>query len=208
MKKARSRIYQDFISFVRPEPESTILDVGVSDIQSDGANFLELQYPYKDKISACGLGEATEFKATFPQVRYTRVEPNRPLPYENDQFDIATSNAVLEHVGSERTQRQFISELARVAGRTYITVPNRYFPVEHHTAIPFLHFTDSTFRVACRLLGKEKWTEAENLILMTATRLKHLSPPGSLIGVTGLWLGPFSSNLYLFIDRQSRGSAG
>ena len=38
-------------------------------------------------------------------------------------------------------------ELCRVAGRVFISVPNRYFPVEHHTAIPLLHFWDKGFEL-------------------------------------------------------------
>jgi hypothetical protein len=71
--------------------------------------------------------------------------------------------------------------------------------VEHHTAIPLLHFTDRTFRLACRITGKTSWADQKNLILMTRRRLEHVCPPGAArkIGTTGLPLGPFSSNLFL-----------
>ena len=191
LKKARARIYADFIRRTAPDATSTILDVGVSDVHTDGANWLEVQYPHKAKLSACGLGEALEFRTTFPDVSYTKIAPNKPLPFADDQFNIATSNAVLEHVGSRANQAQFVNELVRVARRIFISVPHRYFPVEHHTGIPGLHYFDWSFRAVCRALGKSKWTEPENLILMTRTSLQRLARKAALSAIPA-----FGSDLF------------
>jgi hypothetical protein len=197
---ARDRIYDDFIRCCRPGPRDTILDVGVSDVVNDAANMLERKYPSPDRITAVGLGEGGEFRAAFPKTAYIRIEPNQPLPFADKSFTIATSNAVLEHVGSARHQSVFVSELMRVAHKVFISVPHRYFPVEHHTGIPFLHFWDRTFAPACRYLGKSEWADEGNLILMSRDRLKSLAPAHAVIAHTGLNLGPLSSNLMLFID--------
>jgi len=197
---ARGRIYADFMQTCDPSSESTIVDVGVSDQINDGANFLERMYPYPHKITACGLSKASDFLATFRDVRYVQIKSNSRLPFRNKEFDIATSNAVLEHVGSEANQIQFLSELCRVANAVFVSVPNRYFPVEHHTAIPLLHWTDTLFSTACVVLGKTEWREEQNLILMTRRRLADLLPPTRswTISYTGLPLGPWSSNIYAF----------
>jgi hypothetical protein len=129
------------------------------------------------------------------------------LPFADKAFDIATSNAVLEHVGSVPHQAAFVLELSRVAKRVFISVPNRYFPIEHHTAIPLLHFWTKSFGLACRWLGKADWTDERNLILMSRQHLaslapQDLAPEGSapvMIGHTGISLGRFSSNLFLYI---------
>lgn len=198
---ARDRIYDDFIRCCRPAPRDTILDVGVSDVVNDAANMLERKYPSPDRITAVGLGEGGEFRAAFPKTAYIRIEPNQPLPFADKSFTIATSNAVLEHVGSGRHQSVFVSELMRVAHKVFISVPHRYFPVEHHTGIPFLHFWDRTFAPACRYLGKSEWADEGNLILMSRDRLKSLAPAHAVIAHTGLNLGPLSSNLMLFVDQ-------
>ena len=200
---ARDRIYADFIAWAQPQPTTTLLDVGVSDVTTDGANVLERLYPYPAQITAAGLGEGGGFRDSFPAIGYVQIEANRPLPFADRQFDIACANAVVEHVGSPANQRAFLNELARVARRVYITVPHRFFPVEHHTAIPFLHWTDTTFRWACAALGKREWTRAENLILMSRSRVRAVCPESlrPVIGTTGLALGPFSSNLFLCFDQ-------
>lgn len=196
---ARDRIYADFLASCAPGPEESILDVGVSDVLNDGANVLERLYPYPGRITACGLGEAAEFRAAFPEVRYVRLVPGEPLPFPDGAFAIATSNAVLEHVGGIESQRRFVAEIARVAGRAFISVPNRMFPVEHHTAIPLAHWTDVTFRAACGLTGKGKWAQERELRLMSTARLRAVAPAGRTYAIrhTGLPLGPFSSNLAL-----------
>ena len=201
---ARDRIYDDFIRYCRPGPDDTILDVGVSDVVNDAANLLERKYPHPAMITALGLGEGTDFRAAFPAVTFRRVQPNRPLPVADKSFAIATSNAVLEHVGSRANQRFFVAELMRVAHKIFITVPHRYFPVEHHTAIPLAHYWDRTFALACRVLGKDEWADEANLILMSKGRLRSLAPAGAVVDHTGLRLGPVSSNLVLFIGESAR----
>jgi hypothetical protein len=138
-------MYADFLRILVPVPSARLLDMGVSDVVGEGANMLERLYPYPDHITAAGLGEGQHFRAAFPTVQ---IKPSRPLPFKYGEFDIACANAVLEHVGARELQRSFIRELARVGRRVFLTVPHRYFPVEHHTAIPLLHFTDPTFRLA------------------------------------------------------------
>lgn len=203
---ARDRIYDDFLRCCRPSEADAILDVGVSDVVNDAANVLERKYPHPNRITAAGLGTGDAFVAAFPLVRYVRIAPGRPLPFADASFDIATANAVLEHVGSRDRQRAFVGELLRVARKVFVSVPHRYFPVEHHTAIPLLHFSDRTFRLACRHLGKAEWATDDNLILMSRRRLAAACPAARdpVIGCTGILLGPFSSNLYLFAESPER----
>ncbi|MBZ9603879.1 class I SAM-dependent methyltransferase [Phyllobacterium chamaecytisi] len=201
MMRARENMYDEFAALVRPIETESILDVGVSDIQTDGANWFEARYPHKSTIHACGLGQGRELKQAYPEITYTQISANKALPFADDQFDIATANAVLEHVGNQENQQFFVSELIRVSRRVFITVPHRYFPVEHHTGFPFVHYTNWSFSVSCSIFGKEDWSKEENLILMSASRLRLLSPPGSKVGYTGIRLGCFSSNLFLYYEK-------
>lgn len=199
--RARDRIYADFLRLTSPTPASTILDVGVSDVVGEAANVLERKYPHIAQITAVGLGAAAAFQQAFPRIRYRQIQPGEALPFGDKAFDIACSNAVLEHVGSRAAQRQFVAELVRVARIAFISVPHKFFPVEHHTGIPILHWTGPTFRLSAALLGKAEWTRAETLILMTRAHLRQVCPPDAPveIGYTGIRLGPCGSNLYALI---------
>lgn len=197
---ARDQIFEDFLARMRPSPENTILDIGVSDVLSEGANVLERRYQHRHNITACGLGECREFQRKFPSITYRKIKAKARLPFADGAFDIATSNAVLEHLGNPEDQKTFLWELARVSQRAFISVPNRFFPIEHHTAIPLLHFTDQGFKIACSVLGKRSWVEQQNLILLTRKRLWRLAEglkKSIAVGYTGLRMGPLSSNLYI-----------
>jgi hypothetical protein len=201
---ARARIFRDFMAHMRPSPSERILDVGVSDVINDAANVLERSYPHPSNITACGIGEGVEFRQAFPEVTYIRIAPNTRLPFEGRSFAIATANAVLEHVGSAENQAFFVAELCRVASRVFVSVPHQFFPIEHHTGLPFVHYQSHLFRAACRLTGKLDWAREENLILMTRKRLWQLAAllpnKSAVVGYTGLRLGPLSSNLFLALQ--------
>src|SRR5690606_27159648 len=125
----RRRMYERFLA-TGVRPEDTILDVGVtSDRTQIASNYLEAWYPHKDKVTACGLDDASFLEAEYPGMTYVRAD-GRDLPFPDGAFDHVHSSAVLEHVGSAADQLQFLSELVRVSRRgVFVTTPNRWFPV-------------------------------------------------------------------------------
>ena len=130
---------------MKPTAETSVVDVGVSDGRSGEdtygtANFFEALYPWPARITAVGHTGLERFAAAFPQVTTVRAD-GRELPFEDGQFDLGFSNAVVEHVaGGRAEQRRFVGELCRVAGRVMVTTPNRFFPVDPHSLLPFVHW--------------------------------------------------------------------
>jgi SAM-dependent methyltransferase len=141
--RSRRRKLQLFHDLLQPGPETTVVDVGVTDAPFGAGstdNFFEALYPWPERITGVGHTELERFSAAFLQVRAVRAD-GRDLPFANAEFDIAFSNAVVEHVaGGREGQRQFVHELCRVAGRVFVTTPNRRFPIEVHTLLPFVHW--------------------------------------------------------------------
>lgn len=72
-----------------------------------------------------------------------QIADARAMPFADDYVDCALANAVIEHVGDEADQRRFVAEHTRVARVWVITTPNRWFPVESHTAAVFRHWSPS-----------------------------------------------------------------
>jgi SAM-dependent methyltransferase len=142
-RRSRERKLRLFLELFAPGPDTTVVDVGVTDSGVAGAygtdNFLEAGYPWPERITAVGVTELDRFGAAFPQVRRV-VADGRSLPFADREFDIAFSNAVVEHVGGRADQVAFVHELCRVATRVFVTTPNRWFPVEVHTLLPLVHW--------------------------------------------------------------------
>jgi hypothetical protein len=85
------------------------------------------------------------------------------------------SNAVVEHVGGRDEQRRFVHELCRVAPRVFVSTPNRRFPVEVHTLVPFLHWLPRPARNrAFAALRRDAWSGVE---LLNRRELLALFPP-------------------------------
>jgi Methyltransferase domain len=160
---SRRRKFRVFMDAFCPNAETTIVDVGVVDSgfgEGGGAssthNFLEAMYPWPSRITAVGLGELPNFQRAFPEVATVRAD-GRDLPFDDGTFDIAFSNAVVEHVGAGEAQRAFVAELCRVARGVFVTTPNRWFPVDVHTLLPAVHWLPDRPRSALlRRLGREE----------------------------------------------------
>jgi Methyltransferase domain len=147
--RSRRRKLDLFVEALRPGPETTVVDVGVTNAPFGGGstdNFFEALYRWPERVTAVGHTELDRFAAAFPQVRLVRAD-GRDLPFADGEFDLGFSNAVVEHVAGGRDgQRQFIHELCRVADRVFVTTPNRWFPLEVHTLLPFVHWLPATAR--------------------------------------------------------------
>jgi SAM-dependent methyltransferase len=141
--RSRERKLQLFLDLLQPGSETSVVDVGVTDAPFGAGstdNFFEALYPWPERITGVGQTELDRFAAAFPQVRAVRAD-GRDLPFDDAEFDIGFSNAVVEHVAGGRDgQRQFVHELCRVARRVFVTTPNRRFPLEVHTLLPFVHW--------------------------------------------------------------------
>jgi SAM-dependent methyltransferase len=141
--RSRERKLRLFLELLAPGPETTVIDVGVTDAPFGGGstdNFFEALYPWPERVTAVGQTSLERFTAAFPEVRAVRAD-GRDLPFPDASFDLGFSNAVVEHVGGGReAQRRFVHELCRVAQRVFVTTPNRFFPIEVHTLVPFAHW--------------------------------------------------------------------
>jgi hypothetical protein len=141
--RSRERKLRLFLDTFAPGPETSVLDVGVTDSGYGGTygtdNFLEAMYPWPERITAVGITPLERFAEAFPRVRRVTAD-GRALPFADGEFELGFSNAVVEHVGGLDDQRALVRELCRVARRVFVTTPNRWFPVEVHTLLPLVHW--------------------------------------------------------------------
>lgn len=174
-RQSRTKKLNQFLNFLKPSSTDTILEVGVEDMEySPASNFLVKNYPYRHNITALGIGELSKFRKTYPDVSIVSYD-GRTFPFRKNQFDIAHSNAVIEHVGPFEAQEMFLKEIVRVSNRGMITTPNKYFPVEIHTKIPLLHWTEKKkFDRFLRWIGKD-WATDNYMHLLGENDLRLLT---------------------------------
>jgi SAM-dependent methyltransferase len=177
-RKAREGVYRSFLERMRPTAHDTVLDVGVSvdgEVVREESNILEQLYPYRQNITMLGIHEGKILEQRYPGAVYVRTVPGQPFPFADRQFDICHCNAVIEHVGREEDRRFFLNEVLRVGQRVFLTTPNRWYPVELHKMIPFLHwFPQDWYRALLRALGDEVLGSEENLNLLSRRQLDRL----------------------------------
>jgi hypothetical protein len=197
----RRRMFDAFLATSGIAKEDTLLDVGVTTDESySHSNYLEAWYPHKDKITACGVEDASFLETKYPGLRFVEADGRR-LPFADREFDFVHSSAVLEHVGSFEMQRNFLREIWRVAAKgIFITTPNRWFPIEFHTLMPLVHWLPPAhFREICRRRKLGFFALEENLNLLSASQLRRHAEAAGLenIRITHARLGGWSSNLLL-----------
>jgi hypothetical protein len=198
---ARQRVYERFTQSMHPTPADRILDVGASDDTGSDSNMLEQLYPHREMLTCAGLSDGRSILAAYPGVRHVQIVAGQPLPFKANEFDIVHCNAVLEHAGSRKSQGELIHELCRVAPRRFIAVPNRRFPVEHHTCLPFLHWLPTPwFRWLLRGTRYDHWSREENLNYLSASDICALWPTRELphVAYAGVGFGPWNSNLLIY----------
>ena len=179
--RSRSKKYSDFIATLKPSTTDTIVDVGVNDQEySANDNYLEKHYPYPERITAVSQQSLNYFSERYPKVTAV-IGDGLKLPFPDRNFDIVFSNAVIEHVGGRDQQLMFMRELKRVAGRGYITTPNRFFPIEVHTRIPLLHLLlrKRLFDRFLAIIGKG-WAAGDYMNLLTRSDLESLLAAASI----------------------------
>jgi len=81
-------------------------------------------------------------QASIPHGKYKLIVGDAcdapQLPSQS--FDVAFSNSTIEHVGDIARQRRFAQEMQRVGRSVYCQTPNKWFPIEPHFMLPFVHW--------------------------------------------------------------------
>jgi len=129
-----------FFDTIQPAASETILDLG------GGPGFageFERLYSFFDHVIVLNLRPPlrSDHKCVFVS------SDARYLPFPDKSIDWVFSNAVIEHVGTWQDQMMMATEIQRVARKGYfIATPNRFFPIDPHTYLPFFHLLPSRAR--------------------------------------------------------------
>jgi len=176
VKKVSRKKKNDFF-YSLANKECHILDVGVypevaranKDISTN--HFLKtFQYP-PQYYTGLSIDSLEGMDKIYPGMKFVQYNGG-VFPFESKSFDWVYSNAVIEHVGDYKTKLKFVEEMVRVGKNVFFTTPNKYFPVDAHTMVFFIHWNDDRFW-KWRQKNK-KWLPKESLNLLSLSEIKQL----------------------------------
>ena len=132
----RAKRMSAFFVAVHPTSKETVLDLGCGD-----GTYFEQSFPHRQQVIGVDVKweKLRQMKGKFPETRAV-VADVRKLPFKDQGVDVVFSNSTIEHLGNFKQQSLFAQEIMRVGRRYFVQTPNRYFPIEPHTLIPFFQF--------------------------------------------------------------------
>jgi SAM-dependent methyltransferase len=182
-------------------PETRILDLG----SGDGANFARLSAGlditpanvHSADVRAAAVQRANERYGYTPVV----LEEAGRLPFPDAHFDIVYCSSVIEHVTMPKSdvwamrngrvfrlhaaahQHAFAAELRRVAHAYFVQTPNRLFPIESHSWLPFIGYLPRRWLVPTLRITNRVWIKrtAPDWNLLDRNELAALFPDGEIV---------------------------
>ena len=136
-RRARRRRAALFQRLLEPQPGEAAVDVGC------GATGLAV---LGTGLEVTGVDRAP--RSRYPGAHFVQADATA-LPFADRAFDIAYSNSVVEHLPLQ-DRAAYARELRRVGRRWLVQTPNRWFPIEPHALLPFVHWLP-------RPLGRALW---------------------------------------------------
>jgi len=169
-----------------------------------------------NEIKICDIGGTVSYWMIFPfsrfsvqfyidlyNLEYPEYDDNVDLPgnvvvrkligdacdlsqVEDNQYHIAHSNSVIEHVGDGRRVEAMAKEIRRVGKYYYVQTPNFWFPIEPHFLIPFYPIFPRPIRLWLqqRLKGKDLQAAIrsdDSVRLLTRREMRYLFPDGEIL---------------------------
>jgi len=168
----RRKILKIFDYVIHVKKKDLVLDVGASPLAIKSENMFLKKFKNHQKLTCLSNQDLKPIKKKFINFSYV-IGDARNMQFKDNAFDLVHSNATIEHVGSDKMQLKFISECLRVSRKfVFITTPNKYFPIEFHTKIPFLHWLPhGYFNVILKLFGDNFFRYKKNLNLISYKKI-------------------------------------
>ena len=203
--KARTKIQRLFMNSLDPKSDEKVVDIGVTpDIEHKETNYFEKNYPYKEKVTITSIEDCNFLVEMYGLETFVMTKAKESFPFEDNEFNLLFCSAVLEHVGNRQDQKFFINECLRGAKRGLLVTPDRYFPLEMHTFIPFLHWLPwGAFQKIVKVIKRKDgqfWADINNLNLLSKRNIKEMGFTN--FKVCFIRTCGFKSNLVLIFDKR------
>lgn len=183
VRKKRIALFRDLVSPL-PKPLK-IIDIGGTELFWEMMGFAD-DPNYEITILNLSGTDSHHFN-----IRLVVGDARDMREYADDEFDVAFSNSVIEHVGGLDEQGKMAREVMRVGRRYFVQTPNRGFPFEPHFLFPFFQFFPLALKVFLirrfslgwypRISDREEAVKAaESVRLLRRGEVRALFPDGTI----------------------------
>jgi hypothetical protein len=172
LKNYRKQIFKIFLGNINIKKTYKVIDIGTTALDSLSENYFLHNYPYKKKITCFSNQKLKILQKKYPFLKIKQGDGRRTnLP--SNSYEIVHSSATIEHVGNLYNQSMFVKELYRISKKfVFIQTPNKFFPIDFHTLIPFIHLLPKKWhRKILKIIGLNFISKEENLNLLTINDL-------------------------------------
>lgn len=121
----------DFLS-VRTLENQKILDYGC------GSGHIARYFSRRNEVTAADVVDNRDLDQR-DGMRFVIIESER-LPFEDATFDIVLLNHVIVYIPERERLMREIRRILREGGVCYFALPNRNFPRETHSKLPFINY--------------------------------------------------------------------
>jgi hypothetical protein len=192
IRLSRIALFKDLIAPL-PRPVK-ILDVGGTELFWERMGFAD------DENYQITILNLSKTESHYSNISLVVGDARDMSEFEDEAFDVAFSNSVIEHVGGPAEQRQMAEEVMRVGKGYFVQTPNRSFPFEPHYLFPLFQFFPLGLKVFLirrwypRISDRDKATKAAKSVrLLSRREVADLFPDGKirdekLLGMTSSFI--------------------
>ena len=176
MLDARNEFFNLFLVNNYYSKYKSVIDIGSTPSTDKEQNTFLEKTKDNQNITCLSNQDCRILQKKYKNIKKIIIGDARNTMLENDSFTIVHSNATIEHVGSFENQVSFVQEMLRISKESvFIQTPNRFYPLDFHTILPFIHWLPKKIhRRILKLLKMGFYSKEENLNLLTAKELKKI----------------------------------
>lgn len=149
--KSRLQRGKIFKNYLNPKEKDKILDLG-----SGNGSHLAGIINYRKNVFCADISQSSLIKCKKLGFKTILLKQSAKLPFPNKYWDIVFCSSVIEHISGDKNKLErygsntefdkqawnnqylFAQEIKRIAKKYFVQTPNKYFPIESHTLLPFI----------------------------------------------------------------------
>jgi hypothetical protein len=132
------------LSKVFTKTKMKVIDIGCG---IDGRSFVNY-VPADWEIVGIDIIPKERVKHLHPDFTYIMMDAQDLRIFGSNEFDLAVSIGMLEHITDEVVFKRIVSEIRRIAKQYIVIVPYKYCWIEPHYGIPFFPLLSNSLQLA------------------------------------------------------------